>query len=76
MGVSLEQRSDSLGSLKLDQVSSTLFYVGEATFAASTADALWRIRKIDTTTGVDVRWADGDAKYDNVWNDRTSLTYL
>lgn len=76
MGVSLEQRSDSLGSLKLDQVTSTLFYVGEATFAASTSSPLWRIRKIDTTTGVDVRWADGNSNYDNVWDNRASLTYV
>lgn len=75
MGVSLEQRSDSLGSLKLDQVTSTLFYVGEATFAAPTSSALWRIRKIDTSTGVDVRWADGNANFDNVWDNRASLSY-
>ena len=75
MGVSLEQRSDSLGSLKLDQVTSTLFYVGEATFAAPTSSSTWRIRKIDTSTGVDVKWADGNSNYDNVWDDRASLTY-
>lgn len=75
MGMSIEQRSDSLGSLKLDQVTSTLFYVGEATFAASPSSAIWRIRKIDTTSGVDVKWADGNSNYDNVWDDRTSLTY-
>lgn len=76
MGVSLEQRSDSLSALKLDEVSSTLFYVGEASIAASTSSPMWRIRKIDTTTGVDVRWADGNSYYDNVWDDRASLTYL
>jgi len=76
MGVSLEQRSDSLGSLKLDQVTSTLFYVGEATFAASTSSPLWRIRKVDTSTGVDMRWADGNPNCDNVWDDRASLTYI
>jgi hypothetical protein len=76
MGVSLEQRSDSLGALKLDEVSSTLFYVGESSIAAPTSSPMWRIRKIDTTTGVDVKWADGDAFYNNVWDDRASLTYL
>lgn len=75
MGVSLEQRSDQLGALKLDQVTATLFYVGEATIAAPTAAALWRIRKIDTTTGVDVMWADGNANYDNVWDNRASISY-
>ena len=76
MSVSLEQRSDSLGALKLDQVTATLAYVGEATFAAPTSSALWRIRKLDTTTGVDIKWADGNSNYDNVWDDRASLTYI
>ena len=76
MSVSLEQRSDSLGALKLDQATTTIAYVGEATFAASTSSALWRIRKLDTTTGVDIKWADGDSNYDNVWDNRASLTYI
>jgi len=76
MGVSLEQRSDTLGSLKLDQPIPTLVYVGEATFAAPTSSALWRIKKIDTTVGVSITWADGNAHYDNVWDDRTFLNYL
>lgn len=75
MGVSLEQRSDSLGALKLDQVTSTLFYVGEATIAAPTSSPIWRIRKIDTSTGVDIKWADGNSNFDNVWDNRSSLTY-
>ena len=76
MGVSLEQRSDSLSALKLDQASSTLLYVGEATIAAPSSSPMWRIRKIDTTSGVDILWADGNSFYDNVWDNRTSLTYL
>lgn len=76
MGVSLEQRSDSLGALKLDQASTTLFYVGEAAVAASTTAPMWRIRKIDTTTGVDVKWADGNTYFDNVWDDHVTLTYI
>lgn len=76
MSVSLEQRSDSLGSLKLDQVTSTLFYVGDAAIAAATSSPMWRIRKIDTSTGVDIQWADGNSYFDNVWDNRASLTYL
>ena len=75
MGVSLEQRVDALGSLKVDQVTATLFYVGEANFAAPSSNPVWRIRRIDTSAGVDVTWADGNSNYDNVWDDHTSLTY-
>lgn len=76
MSVSLEQRSDSLGSIKLDQVSSTEFYVGEATIAAPTSSPMWRIRKVNTSTGVDIKWADGNANFDNVWDNRATLNYL
>ena len=75
MGVSFEQRVDAIGSLKVDQATTTLFYVGEATFAAPTTSPLWRIRRIDTSAGVSVTWADGNSNYDNVWDDHTSLTY-
>lgn len=76
MGVSLEQRSDSFVSLILDQVSSTLFYVGEANIASLTSSPVWRIRKIDTSTGVSIKWADGNSNFDNVWDNHTSLTYI
>ncbi len=76
MGVSLDQRVDSLGALKLDQVSPTLFYVGEATCAAPTSAAIWRIKRVDTSVGVDLTWADGNTQYDNVWDNRTTLNYI
>ena len=76
MGVSSEQRSDSLLALKLDEVSATLMYVGEAAAGSATASAVWRIKRIDTTSGIDLRWADGNIHFDNVWDNRASLTYL
>jgi hypothetical protein len=75
MSVSLEQRSDGLYSLKLDQASSTVMYVGEAAISSSTANPVWRIKRIDTTNGVDLRWADGNSNFDNVWDNRSLLTY-
>lgn len=75
MSVSLEHRVDTLGSLKVDQITSTLFYIGEATIAAPTSNPVWRIRKIDASVGVNITWADGNANYDNVWDNRASLSY-
>ena len=60
----------------MDQVSSTLFYVGEANIASPTSSPVWRIRKIDTSTGVAIQWADGNSNFDNVWDDHTILTYI
>lgn len=52
-----------------------IVYVGEAMEGTSTSDALWRIQKIDDSSGTLVTWADGNAAFDNVFDDRESLTY-
>lgn len=62
--------------LELDEVSASETYVGLADPGTATSDPNWQIKKI-TTTGPDVEitFADGDANFDNVWDDRASLTY-
>lgn len=63
-------------SLELDVASSTVTYVGEAAPGSSAAAAAWRIRKLTKTGGnLSIKWADGDALFDNVWDDRASLSY-
>lgn len=62
---------------RFDQIDPTLAYLGDAQPGVATSAASWRMRKLDF--GVDgdvtVTWADGDANFDNVWDDRASLTY-
>lgn len=67
---------DRLFALEYDDAGSGVSYVGYAHPGTSTADAFWRIKKI-TQTGADVSitWADGDSLFDNVWDNRASLTY-
>jgi hypothetical protein len=60
---------------RLDEASATVTYVGKADIGSATASALWQIQKIDTSSGLVITWADGDALFDNVWNDRASLSY-
>jgi hypothetical protein len=51
-------------------------YVGHATVGASTAAAVWQIKRItDTGVGFTIEWANGDSKFDNVWDDRGGLSY-
>jgi hypothetical protein len=50
-------------------------YIGEATVGSATSGAVWRIRKIDASSGTVITWADGDTDFNNVWDDRASLTY-
>lgn len=63
-------------NLVVDTVSSSLVYIGEAAISVTPSAPFWKIKRI-TTTGsiVQIEWADGNENYDNVLNDRASLSY-
>lgn len=50
-------------------------YIGYAAPATGTDEANWRIKKIDETSDFELTWADGDTEFNNVWDDRASLSY-
>lgn len=52
-----------------------IIYVGSSLPGTSTASAGWSITRLDTTTLLAVTRADGDPNYDNIWDDRESLSY-
>lgn len=59
-----------------DSVTSGIFYVGKAAIGSSGASAVWQIKKLNTTSiDLDKTWCDGDDSFNNVWNNRESLTY-
>ena len=60
-----------------DFVTDNLIYRGEAAVGSATSASAWRIRKLIIGNDGDVSetWADGNANFDNVWDDRLSLTY-
>ena len=61
---------------QLDQVGGSITYLGEAQPGTITSAASWRIRKIvETGPDVAITWADGDEDFDNIWDDRLSLSY-
>jgi len=65
---------------KVDFVdASDLIYIGEATPGTATSAASWRIQRVNTSDGTDsdiaIEWADGNANFDNVWDDHLTLTY-
>lgn len=62
-------------ALKLDQASATITYVGEAPTGGNGASAIWRIKRLDETSGLVITWADGNANFDNIWDNRAALTY-
>lgn len=60
----------------IDYVSSSVTYIGYAEPGTAQSSALWRIKKMVTTgDDLEIVFADGNANFDNVWNDRASLSY-
>ena len=60
----------------IDAVDSTQTYIGKSGHGLSTSSAVWQIKKILTSgTVTTISYADGNDNYDNVWDDRSSLTY-
>lgn len=61
---------------RIDGVGGGITYVGKAVAGASTASAVWQIQRL-TESGADttVQWADGNGNFDNIWDNRLSLTY-
>ena len=62
---------------EVDVASSTINYVGKAAIGTAPSAASWQINKmsIDANGGISIKWADGDGKYDNIWDNRAALSY-
>lgn len=52
----------------------TYTYVGDALTGTATSASSWRILRVTNATG-DIDWADGNETYDNIWDNRASLSY-
>ena len=61
--------------LQVDSVGTTT-YLGYATAGTVTSAATWAIKKIvETGNDAVITWADGDKDYNNIWDNRLSLSY-
>ena len=58
-----------------DYSTASIIYVGDAITGSAATSSVWRIQKIDLTTGVDVTWAGGVAEFIHRWDQRLSLVY-
>ena len=67
--------TDNLLTVRLDEATATLSYYGRADAGALTGAAVWQIKRIDTSAGVVIDWADGNTDFDNVWDNRAALSY-
>ena len=61
---------------EVDLSDSSTWYKGWADVGTATSAASWRIQRITISSGTySFDWADGDAEFDNVWDNRASLSY-
>ena len=75
MAISLTQKEIETLTL-IDSIDANTTYVGEAKLEAATSDSVWQILKITKTgTVTSILSADSDLRFDNEWDNRTSLTY-
>ena len=68
---------DTTFSIRLDQISDTLLYIGEGNLGADESTPVWSIKKMEQIGSVwKLTYADGNQNKDNVWSDRLTLSYL
>ena len=62
--------------LQVDSVGLTT-YLGYAESGTATSATTWAVKRIvETGNDVVITWADGDKSFDNIWDDRLTLTYV
>lgn len=62
---------------KIDEVSTSVSYVGEAEIGALPSQSVWRIKKItESGTVTSIQYANGSNLFNQKWDDRASLTYV
>ena len=60
----------------VDESTAGTIYVGYAAMGTATSAAKWKIFKVVEASSVTTTtYADSNANFDNVWDDRASLTY-
>lgn len=69
------QTTDTPYAVELDDyTAANTLYIGKATPGTATTEAEWQIAKLDTSSGLIKTWA-GTAGFNQIWDDRASLTY-
>lgn len=62
---------------KLIDKDGTVTYIGEAEPNSAANSAVWRIYRVDETNDpdIEIKWADGDANFDKIWDERDVYSY-
>jgi hypothetical protein len=61
----------------IDKTTTTdITYIGKAAIGTATSSALWQLSRLNKTSSItQVGWADSDEDFDNIWDNRVSLSY-
>lgn len=51
-------------------------YIAEADTGRLTSENVWRVKKVDSSSGIIITWADGNANFDNYATNLPGLNYL
>ncbi len=66
-------------AIMIDSISTTqVTYIGKAAVGSLISDPVWQIMKIDESgspINTVINYADGNADFDNIFSNRTSLSY-
>ena len=64
-------------TILMDEADANTTYIGKATIGSATNQPLWQIQRASKSGNITtITFADGDDKFDNVWDDRVSLNYI
>jgi hypothetical protein len=74
-GEVVDPRDGTQYIVNIDEASATITYVGEALPGLTNSQSVWRIKRIDTSSGLVIKWAGGQASFVNIWDDRASYSY-
>ena len=72
----IEAEADRGLVVKIDEAVAGTTYFGFSKTSSNTALAVWSIKRMVEAAGVTtITRADGNGQYDNVWDNRASLSY-
>lgn len=52
----------------------TYLYIGKAALGSATSTAVWQVQRI-TQADTTILWANGNASFNNIWDNYASLPY-
>lgn len=69
--------SEAVQYTKLIDTVGDFKYIGEADPGSAESSAVWRIQRVEFLSGddIEIKWAGGNADFDNAWTNRLSESY-